>query len=213
MDEGTHDSAKLENRRLMADVHDNSPQSQAPTPLVVADEELARRAVRDSTAFAELYRRYLPRVYRYVLAQLGDQYQAQDVTSQTFLTAFESIATFRGTGAFSAWLLTIARHKVVDSKRRQKAVAPLEEAAHVASREPSPEQIAVTHLEIEHVLRTLQTLAPERAEALALRIFGGLTSTEVAAVMGKSEAAVKMLVYRAVHDLQDRLAFRIEAEL
>ena len=92
-------------------------------------------------------------------------------------------------------------------------MAPLEEAAHVASRELLPEQIAVTHLEVERVLHTLQTLAPERAEAVALRIFGGLTSAEVAAVMGKSEAAVKMLVYRGVHDLQDRLAFRIEAEL
>src|SRR5579872_4858350 len=139
----------------MADVHDNSPQSQTPTPLVVADDELAQRAARDSAAFAELYRRYLPRVYRYVLAQLGDMHQAQDVTSQTFLTAFESIATFRGTGAFSSWLLTIARHKVVDSKRRQKAVAPLEEAADVPSREPSPEQIAVAHLELERVLRAL----------------------------------------------------------
>lgn len=197
----------------MADVYDNSPQSQTPTPLVVADDELARRAARDSTAFAELYGRYLPRVYRYVRAQVGDVHQAQDVTSQTFLAAFESITTFRGTGAFSSWLLTIARHKVIDSKRRQQAVAPLEEAAHVASREPSPEQVAVTHLELERVLRALQTLAPERAEALALRIFGGLTSAEVAIVMGKNEAAVKMLVYRAVHDLRDRLAFRIEAEL
>jgi RNA polymerase sigma-70 factor, ECF subfamily len=198
----------------MADVHDNSPQGQASIPpVVVADDELAQRAMRDTAAFAELYRRYLPRVYRYVLAQLGDPHQAQDVTSQTFLAAFESIDTFRGTGAFSSWLLTIARHKVVDSKRRQKAVAPLEEAAHLASRELSPEQITETRLEIERILHTLQTLAPERAEALALRIFGGLTSTEVAAVMGKSEAAVKMLVYRAVHDLQDRLAYRIEAEL
>lgn len=197
----------------MADVSDNSPQSQAPTPLVAADDELARRAARDSTAFAELYHRYLSRVYRYALAQVGDVHQAQDVTSQTFLAAFESIATFRGRGAFSSWLLTIARHKVIDSKRRQHAVAPLEEAAHLASHEPSPEQVAVTHLEIERVLRALQTLAPERAEALALRIFGGLTSAEVAAVMGKNETAVKMLVYRAVHDLRDRLAFRIEAEL
>lgn len=91
-------------------------------------------------------------------------------------------------------------------------MAPLEEAAHIAAREPSPEQIAVTHLEIERVLRTLQVIAPERAEALALRVFGGLTSAEVAVVMGKSEAAVKMLVFRAVHDLRDRLAFTIEAE-
>jgi RNA polymerase sigma-70 factor (ECF subfamily) len=60
------------------------------------------------------------------------------------------------------------------------------------------------------VARALQALAPDRAEALALRIFGGLDIAEVGEVMGKSEAAVKMLVHRAVNDLHERLAFRSE---
>lgn len=196
----------------MTDLQHNTPEGQATTPLVVSDDELARRAAGDRAAFAELYRRYLPRVYRYALAQLGNEQQAQDVTSQTFLAALEGIGTFRGTGAFSAWLLGIARHKVTDAIRSRRTVAPLEEAAQVASREPPPEDVVAARLDLERVARGLQALAPERAEALALRIFGGLTCAEAAAVLGKSEAAVKMLVHRGVQDLRERLAFRIEAE-
>lgn len=58
----------------------------------------------------------------------------------------------------------------------------------------------------------LRVLAPDRAEAVALRIFSGLSVAEIGAVMGKSEAAVRMLMHRGIRDLQDRLAFKIEAE-
>jgi RNA polymerase sigma-70 factor, ECF subfamily len=189
---------------------------QGTTPPLIADDELVERALRDRAAFAELYRRYLPRVYRYALVQMGgDTQQAQDVTAQTFLAALEQLATYRRTGAFIAWLLTIARHKAADLYRAQQARAPLEEAATVASPEPSPERIVAAQLELAQVVRTLRTLAPERAQALALRLFAELTTVEIAEVMGKSEAAVKMLVHRAVGDLRERLGSlpdRIEAE-
>lgn len=77
---------------------------------------------------------------------------------------------------------------------------------------PSPEAIVASRLRVDAVLRALKTLAPERAEALALRVFGGLSVAEAAAVLGKSEAAVKMLMHRATSDLQERLAYQIEAD-
>jgi RNA polymerase sigma-70 factor (ECF subfamily) len=183
------------------------------TPPLIADDELVERALHDRAAFAELYRRYLPRVYRYALVQMGgDTQQAQDVTAQTFLVALERLATYRRTGTFIAWLLSIARHKAADLHRARQAGVPLEEAAAVASPEPSPERIVAARLELAQVVRTLHTLAPERAEALTLRLFAELTTAEIASVMGKSEAAVKMLVHRAISDLRERLGFRIEAE-
>jgi RNA polymerase sigma-70 factor (ECF subfamily) len=205
----------------MAEAKDNpdsatsamSGERQPTPPAADADDDLVERALRDRAAFGELYRRYLPRVYRYALARTGDAEQAQDITAQTFLAALEGLGSYRRTGTFLAWLLTIARHKVVDHARRQRAVEPLEQAAELASREPSPDQIVAARLELEQVLRVLRGLAPDRAEAFALRMFGELTAAEVAVVLGKSEAAVKMLVHRAVRDLRERLAFRIEAEL
>jgi len=89
--------------------------------------------------------------------------------------------------------------------RRRPPTVPLEAATDVLSNEPSPEQVVAARLRLEQVARALRAIAPERAEALALRVFAGLSPAEIAAVMGKSEAAVKMLVSRAVHDLRQRL--------
>lgn len=182
----------------------------------VGDEELVRRAqehLDDPAAFAALYRRHLPRVYRYLLARLGDPHLAQDATAQTFLAALEGIGSYRGSGEFRAWLLMIARNKAMDSFRARRATVPLEAVIEMPSSAPSPEQVVTTRLQLADVLRAMRTLSPDRAEALALRIFGGMSVAEVGAVMEKQDAAVKMLVYRALRDLRERLGVGSEAEL
>lgn len=177
--------------------------------LVEDDESLARKARGDTDAFAQLYRRHVDRVYRYLLVRLGDQHLAQDATAQTFLAALEGIRAYRGDGAFVAWLLGIARNKAADILRQQPTL-PLEAATELASPQPSPERVAVARADLEQVTRALRAIAPDRAEALSLRIFGGLSVAETGAMLGKSEAAVKMLVLRAVQDLRERLAFMME---
>jgi RNA polymerase sigma-70 factor (ECF subfamily) len=169
------------------------------------DDTLAWQAQHDPEAFGQLYRRHLERVYRYLLVRLRDTQLAQDLTAQTFLAALEGISGYRGEGAFAAWLISIARNKAMESIRRRQASVPLEIAAPVASADPSPERIIAARLRLEQVARALRMVAPERAEALVLRVFGGLSVAEVGAVMGKSEAAVKMLISRAVRDLRERL--------
>ncbi len=176
------------------------------------DDALVLAARHDPDAFAELYRRHLERVYRYALARVGDMQGAEELTAQTFLAAFEGIATYRGRGEFVAWLLSIARHKVADHFRRRRETVSLEVVTDVAHPGPLPEQVIAEQLRMEQVARALQTLSPDRAEALALRVFTGLSAAEVGKVMGKSEAAVKMLVHRALRDLQQRLAWTTEAE-
>jgi RNA polymerase sigma-70 factor (ECF subfamily) len=177
------------------------------------DGALALAARQSPAAFAELYRRHLPRVYRYLLARTGDIHQAQDLAAQTFLAALEHIAAYRGQGEFAAWLLTIARNKAHDHFRRgRRPTLPLDAAAEMAAPGPAPEQLVAGRLEVEQVAHALRTLAPDRSEALALRLFSGLSIAEVGRVMGKSEAAAKMLVHRAMRDLRERLAFEGEAE-
>ena len=108
-----------------------------------SDEELVRRAQDipdDPAAFAELYRRHLPRIYRYLMARLSDPYLAQDATAQTFLAALEGIGSFRGSGEFRAWLLMIAHNKAMDIFRARRATVPLEAVVDVASPAPSPQR-------------------------------------------------------------------------
>jgi RNA polymerase sigma-70 factor (ECF subfamily) len=174
------------------------------------DAELARRAASDPDAFSELYQRFLPGVYRYHLARTGQVQEAEDLTAQTFLTALEAIHGFRGQGSFAAWLFGIASHKLADHYRRRRPELPLELAETVHSPNPLPEDAAVQRLEMRRVTRVLRLLTPERAEAVVLVLFGGLSMTEAAQTLGKSEAAVKMLVHRGLSELKERLAVHLE---
>jgi RNA polymerase sigma-70 factor (ECF subfamily) len=167
--------------------------------------ELARQASTNSGCFAELYRRHSTRVYRYLLVRVSDTHMAQDLTSQTFLAALEGIQSYKGKGTVAAWLFGIARRQLALYWRGQRPILPLDAADHLPCPDPPLDQVVEERLRLERVARGLRGIAPERAEALALRIFGGLSAVEVGALLGKSEAAVKMLVHRAVGDLQARL--------
>ncbi|MFZ6027115.1 MAG: RNA polymerase sigma factor [Chloroflexota bacterium] len=172
---------------------------------VQTDQQLAERACNDATAFAELYQRHLPRIYRYHLARCGDVQDAQDLTAQTFLTAFEQIGTFRGRSSFLGWLFGIASHKVADHFRRRKGHVPLEEALEVPHPDPLPEERVSLNLQLAQIGRAIRHISPDRAEALGLRLVAGLSAAEAGRVMGKSEAAVKMLVHRGLQELQKML--------
>jgi RNA polymerase sigma-70 factor (ECF subfamily) len=174
------------------------------------DMELARRASHDPEAFSELYHRYLTPVYRYHLARTGSVQEAEDLTAQTFLTALEAVASFRGQGSFKAWLFGIASHKLADHYRRRRDELSLDEAEDLHSPLPLPDEAAHNQLEMRRVARVLKLISPERAEALVLCLFGGLSLKDAARTVGKSEAAVKMLVHRGLCDLQERLAATLE---
>jgi len=176
------------------------------------DVTLMRQAQDDPASFAALYRRHLHSVYRYLLSRTGNVQDAQDLTSRTFVAALESIDSFRGEGSVVAWLLSIARHKMQDHYRRARPLLPLDAARDVVDPGARPDEDAGEKLRLQRLAQALAALSPDRAEALALRIFGGLSVVEVAQVTGKSEAAVRMLVYRATQDLRVRLAPNLEAK-
>ena len=178
------------------------------------DEALARQVQKNlqgQTAFAELYRRHVNRVYRYLLARVGTVEDAQDLTSQTFLAALEAIPKYRGKSKFTTWLLGIARHKVADYFRRQRPEVSLDHATELQHPTPLPDEAIDQNLRLEAIIQTMRVLSPDRAEALALHSFGGLKVPQVAETMNKSEAAVRMLIHRAIQDLQQRLSVKQES--
>jgi len=178
-----------------------------PAGLAAEDDlTLARQARADPHAFAELYRRHMEPIYRFHLFRTSNVQDAQDLTSQTFLAALESIESFRGGGSFAGWLFGIASHKIADHYRRRRESASLEAIEDLTDPQPYPEEVAATRLQLSQVARVLATLPPDQAEALTLRLSGGLSALEVGRLMGRSEAAVKMLVHRGLRNLQDRLA-------
>ncbi len=179
---------------------------QQPPVAATADEDavLVKRAKKDLRAFSTLYDRHADRIYRYLLVRVNNVHDAQDLTSQTFIAAMENIHKYKGNSPFAAWLFGIARHKSVDHFRRNKPETILDAAANVPD-DVNPDEIVGRQLQVELVARKLGTLSPDRAEALSLRLFGGLEAAEIARLMDKQESAVRMLVYRGLQDLQAQL--------
>jgi RNA polymerase sigma-70 factor (ECF subfamily) len=177
------------------------------------EAHLAQQAIQNVDAFAELYRRHLTRVYRYHMAHVGNAKDAEDLTSQTFMAALEGIRSFRGSGSFAAWILGIASKKRLMFFRGVKPEVPLEAASHYPSPGLPTDKAAVQRLQLESVSRALKMISPDRAEALILTYFSGLSHAEAARVLNKSEAAVKMLVSRGLQDLRERTSLALEVEL
>ena len=177
------------------------------------ETDLAQQAVRDVEAFAELYRRHMTRVYRYHIVHVGNVRDAEDLTSQTFIAALEGIRSFRGSGTFAAWILGIASKKRLMFFRGARPELPLEAAARTPSPGLSTDKAVTQRLQLESVSRALKQISPDRAEALILTYFAGLSHAEAAGVLNKSEAAVKMLVSRGLQDLRERTSLALEVEL
>lgn len=85
-----------------------------------ADDRVSAARLGDADAIAWLYQRYVDRVYRYLHSQVQDDAEAEDLTSQTFLTALESLPRYRHRGRFASWLFAIAHNKAADHFRRRR---------------------------------------------------------------------------------------------
>jgi RNA polymerase sigma-70 factor, ECF subfamily len=165
------------------------------------DRSLAAAARTDRAAFATLYRRHVTVVYRYALAHAGAVADAEDLTAQVFFEALQSIARYRGEGAFGAWLIGIAKHRVTDHFRRNRDMAPINDELIGFSADGMDELVG-RRVQLAQVLAALQTLSPDARESIALRYFAELSFAEVGAAMQRSEAAAKMLVARALAALR-----------
>jgi RNA polymerase sigma-70 factor (ECF subfamily) len=186
---------------------------QAPYPSM-DDAHLAHQARADPEAFAELYRRHVRSVYRYHLAHTGNVKDAEDLTSQTFIAALEGIHSYRGTGPYIAWLMGIASRKRVlfFRQRGSRVEVPLDMALQIPTPGLPTDKAASRRLQTEELLQALRNLSRDRTEALILYFFSGLNFVEAGLVLGKSEAAVKMLISRGLQDLRTRTSLAVEVD-
>lgn len=165
-----------------------------------SDAELAKAARHNTEAFTALYRRYVTPLYRYLYHRLGNAKDAEDLTSQVFMEVMDGLPAYRERGYFSSWLFTIARRRIADLYR-QRPMETLEEDTPDLSMDLNLFlEKNETHL---HLKQMLEKLDEERRELLRLRFASGLDFSEIASVLGKSEGAVKMSLYRTLQWLKD----------
>ena len=167
------------------------------------DALLVEAARRNAQAFGALYDRYVGSIYRYCLVHLHSTELAQDLTNEIFLKALLGLSGYRG-GVFRAWLYRIAHNEVINTYRRRQSVLSLEAAAELPDTAPAPEEAAMFQ-EASHALQAALATLPEEQQAAVELGLAGWSGEEIAAALGKSADAVKMLRYRALVRLRAKL--------
>jgi RNA polymerase sigma-70 factor, ECF subfamily len=158
----------------------------------------------DGEAFGQVYDAYVDSVYRYLYYRVGSQPLAEDLTSETFLRALRRIDSFSWQGRdICAWFITIARNLVTDHYKSSRFRLEVSTADMLdADRADNGiEQEVLDNLDNEALLAAVRRLKPEQQECVVLRFLQGLSVAETAAVMGRSDGAVKQLQLRAVRAL------------
>jgi RNA polymerase sigma factor (sigma-70 family) len=175
----------------------------------MTDAELIRGIqAGDAALLPVLYERCLPSVWRYAYKRLGGNvHAAEDVVSETFVSAMESMSRFDVTkGALGGWLLGIARHKIAHFHRQRKAPRQGEGACESERSRGSgvddPSTVLEAAEETANVLDALDRLAEEERIVLEWKYLDDCSVREIAGRLGRTEKAVENLLYRA------RLSFR-----
>jgi len=165
-----------------------------------------------SADFTVVYHAHVRQVYRYLLAWTGSVQDAEDLTAQTFEAALRDWHRYRGEGPVIAWLMGIARHRLlmgiarhrlIDFYRRQRPISEIDEGE--AAPAPPLDDVIGQRLRLDQVRGALAALPGDQAEVIRLRLLGDLSTAETAAVMGRSPDAVKMLLHRALRSLRAQL--------
>ena len=176
---------------------------------VLDEESLVRLAQKkDEQAFARLYEDYFDRIYRYIVARIGDTHEAEDMTQQVFLNVLKSISSYRWSGKpFAAWLFRIAHNQVVDHlrKRSKRSLVPIEDAPPIESAGEDPEEEVEMKMDMEQVAGATRELTAAQREVISLRFAGGMSIIEAAKAMGKTEGAIKALQHSAILALRKKL--------
>jgi RNA polymerase sigma-70 factor (ECF subfamily) len=170
-----------------------------PTALMSEDEELLESArLLDSRALAAIHDRYYPDVFRYILFKTGDNQTADDLTSEVFMRLLDAFQAGRPPETLRAWLFGVAGHLIADHFRRQLRRPQTPLADDVPSSVADPESQAQSALTSRAVRQALQQLTDEQQQVLAMRFSEGRSIADTAALLNKTETAVKQLQFRAV---------------
>ncbi len=176
----------------------------------------------DVRAFDEIVRRHKQRIFSYVCRMTHDSPDAEDLTQEVFIRAYQSRHRFRADAAVDTWLYRIATNLVIDRFRRNQRApqpwVPLDEdddtpdALPATDRESDPEARAQLGELQREVRRAVQTLPPKLRGAVVLHDIEGLSYEEVAEALGCPVGTVKSRLFNGRHLLRRKLAHYVEAD-
>jgi RNA polymerase sigma-70 factor, ECF subfamily len=160
-------------------------------------------------AFEDFYRAHLRDVYSYAFYRVRDHHDAEDLTEQTFLQAYRHFDRARRESdgrPLRPWVIRIAHNLALNyyRDRSRRPQTTLENADPIAARHDT-EAIAEGREELRAVMANLDHLSDDRREALIMRFALGMDNREIARALGRTDGATKVLIHRAIKQLQEEM--------
>ena len=185
----------------------------SPTPLTDSDEALVARAKRDREVFGCLYDRYVEQVYRFTYRRVKDHTSAEDITARVFFRALDQLPRFEWRGIpFGGWLMRIAANLIHDHQGEAQRQVSLGEWAEdetaMATSDPSLEGQYAARQTASTLWHEVSTLPMAERQVLVHRFARDMSIRDIATTLGRTEGAVKQLLFRAVKHLRQRLQHR-----
>ncbi|WP_081690636.1 RNA polymerase sigma factor [Conexibacter woesei] len=162
--------------------------------------------------FSDLYRAHLKDVYSYAYYRVGNHHDAEDLTEQTFLQAYRhyerAVAESDGR-PLRPWLIRIAHNLAANlyRDRSRKPQSPIEDSDSLRTTHTT-EDLVEGRDELARILEGVRELPDDRREALIMRFALGMDNREIARAMGKTDGATKVLLHRAIKQLEEIVATR-----
>ncbi len=177
----------------------------------VTDEQVTSLVLRgqrgEQAAIEQLYELYADRIYRYLLARLGDPDLAADLTTEVFVRMIGRLPKFRlnsqrPAASFSAWLYRIAANLAFDQLRtRRIKQTALDPDLPMPDHAPAPETVAEQRETLGRLAQAIQALSEDQRLVIIGKFVEEMSNAQVAAWLGKTEGAVKSLQHRALSTL------------
>jgi RNA polymerase sigma-70 factor (ECF subfamily) len=160
--------------------------------------------------FTALYRAHLRDVYSYAYYRVGNHHDAEDLTEQTFLQAyrhFERAQREADGRPLRPWLIRIAHNLAANlyRDRSRRPQTPIDDT-HELSAVHTTEDLVEGRDELARILKAVTVLPDERREALIMRFALGMDNREIARALGKTDGATKVLIHRAIRQLEREVA-------
>jgi RNA polymerase sigma-70 factor, ECF subfamily len=160
--------------------------------------------------FSDLYRAHLRDVYSYAYYRVGNHHDAEDLTEQTFLQAyrhFERAQQESNGRPLRPWLIRIAHNLAANlyRDRARKPQTPIEDTGMLSAMHTT-EDLVEGRDELARILDGVKDLPDDRREALIMRFALGMDNREIARAMGRTDGATKVLIHRAIKQLEEIVA-------
>lgn len=172
------------------------------------EQELVKKAQNGETqAFGLLYDAHIEPIYRFVYLKVSHKADAEDITQQIFLNAWQNIRRYRHKGfPFSSWLYKIAHNAVIDFYRFHNVRADVDlESAEEIAQENRTDQEADYNLGLEAIKEVVQQLPLDQQSIIIMRFVDDLPTKEIARILEKNEGAIRVTQHRALKQLKQIL--------